>query len=298
MDWKQVFAGVISTIGTASVIVAALAVVGKAAVKSFFQAGVEELKADLKRQNDLELAKTKHQFELSLAREKERADIEKERLIRSLDSESAINERIRREIVAWANPILNSVRDLNGRLSNILENKGYEALDETATPPNPNWSISYSYFVNSTMYLFGQYFCWVQMLQQELSFEIFRSHELKDKVFVAIRAVSDALGNYPPEFDGAGNDTQVFRLQQRAIADVLATSRDTKRACLGYADFLAKYPAELQSLCEPVKRLVDKVKPAERRWNRLRAVHSALSTLEKECEALLKLEDRQITAPA
>jgi len=126
MAWKQVFASVISTIGTASVIVAALAVVGKDAVKSFFQAGVEELKADLKRQNDLELAKTKHQFELSLAREKERADIEKERFIRSLDSESAINERIRREILAWANPILNSVRDLKGRLSNILENEGYK----------------------------------------------------------------------------------------------------------------------------------------------------------------------------
>jgi hypothetical protein len=298
MDWKQVFESVASTIGTASVIVAALAFVGKAAVKNFFQAGLEELKANLKKQNELELAKTKHQFELALAKEKERADIEKETLLRSLDNEATINERIRREILAWANPILNSVLDLKGRLTNILENKGYEALDESSAPPNPNWSISYSYFVNSTMYLFGQYFCWVQMLQQELSFEIFRSHELKDRLFASIRDVSDALGNYPPEFDGAGNDTQVFRLQQRAIADTLASSRDTKRACLGYAEFLSKYSAELQSLCEPVKMLVDKVKPGERRWNRLRAVHSALLTLEKECEALLKLDDRPSTTPA
>ena len=167
------------------------------------------------------------------------------------------------------------------------------ALDENSTSANPDWSISYSYLFNSTLYLFGQYFCWVHMLQQELSFELFRSHLEKDESFAAIRKVSDAIGNFPPPVSGIGNDAPVFRLQQRAIGEVLAATRDGSRSCLGYSEFVdKKLDLQFYSVFELLQNLIDQVKPGERRWNRLQTVYDAPSELEEHCRKLLRHPSR------
>lgn len=176
MNWNQVFADVVAQIGTAAAIVTALAVIGKIAVEKFFAAGVETLKAELKRSNDLELARVKNDFALALQGEKARNEVEKVSFQQYLEDEATARDRIRREILAWANPILNSVYDLEARfITNILHKGGFEALDPRSATADPNWSSSHDYFLHSTMYLFARYFCWVYMLQEELSFELFRS---------------------------------------------------------------------------------------------------------------------------
>lgn len=304
MDWTQVFGDVAAKIGTSAVIVGALALIGKIAVQSFFKAGVEEftaelkhkseteletLKLDLKRKNDLELADVKHDFELSLEQQKQRAELQKATFLQSLETDAAAHERIRVEILKWANPILNSVRDLNGRLTNIIAEQGYLALDEETASHNPNWAVSYSYFVSSTLYLFGQYFCWVHMLEQRLNFELFRSHAEKDCFFSAIRRASEALASYPPEHKGSGNDVQIFRLQQRAIAETLTTANGEEKGCMGYAQFLTDCHANISPVLEPLRLLIDRIKPGERRWNRLKATREALAGVQEECERVLDL---------
>jgi hypothetical protein len=201
-------------------------------------------------------------------------------------------DRIRREIVAWANPIQDAAISLERRLTNILESEGYKALQPGYT--TADWSITYDYFLCSTMFLFGQYFCWIQMLRLELNFELFRTQSEKVALFNGIDAVSKALGDYPPAYSGTGDDIQVFRLQQRGIGELLARRINGKRVCQTYARFTGKISlGEYQAIFNPVFRLVDRVSPGEKRWNRLAATRTALKDLITKCDEVLRLADKE-----
>lgn len=220
------------------------------------------------------------------------ADIQKRRHELSLEAENSREERIHQEVIRWANPILGAVKDLEGRLRNILENKGYHALSEKSQKRiNLNWSISYDYFMYSTLYLFGQYFAWVRMLQEELNFELFQSQQEKDKFFKAVEKVSSSLGSFPPNYKCSGKDTQLFRLQQRAIGELLIIHEDDQRKCLSYPEFLQKLSAhEFNQHLKPLRSLLEDVDPQDDcRWKRLEATRQALIELKISCEELLDL---------
>jgi hypothetical protein len=282
---------VFTQLGTATAIVAAIAVIGKTAVTKFFEGGIATLKEELKRRNDLELQEVKQRFLASLQEEKQKADLDRERFKKKLETEAELSDRIRDLIVTWSNPILNSVRGLEDRLTNILCEEGFLALDPSRGNQDPDWSVSYDYFLGSTMYLFGQYFCWVNMLREKLSFELFQSHAEKDAFFAAIALVDRSLSEYPPMCDGTGNDTQVFRLQQRQMGELLSTTVDGHPACLAYGLFLTKLSRpEFENAFKPLRRLVDAVQPGERRWTRLTNTLELLTPLKQECEALLRIQ--------
>lgn len=221
------------------------------------------------------------------------ADIQKKEKELILITKNSRDERIRQEIVRWANPILGSVEELVGRLDNVLSHKGYVALSKNYSDRiNPDWSISYDYFMSSTLYLFGQYFAWIQMLREKMNFELFQSQDEKDAFFKAIRQVSSALGGFPPKYYFVGNDMQVFRLQQRAIGELLIIKEKDCLGCLSYPDFLLRMNDPSFSLhLIPLRRLLEGLEPIEddARWKRLDATRQALEALKVECEELLKI---------
>jgi hypothetical protein len=47
----------------------------------------------------------------------------------------------------------------------------------------------------STLFLFAEYFAWIRLLQERLSFELFESQETKDRFFAAIWGVTKALAS-------------------------------------------------------------------------------------------------------
>jgi len=138
------------------------------------------------------------------------------------------------------------------------------------------------------------------MLHQELSFELFRSQAEMRTFFAKVDKVSSKLSDFPPffegkekEYEGTGQDEQVFRLQQRAIGEILAARRGNRRACRSYAYFRTKLvDRDFSSVFDPVRRLIDKLKPEDRRWKRLVDTHAALTELQGECNRLLKLPGR------
>lgn len=295
VDWNTIFKQVLAQVGTATAIVAVLGLLGKLAVENYFKAGVEVLKAGLKSKNDEELARVKHGFESALLAEKANAEKGIFLFQHTVETQAARDERVRRELAAWANPILGAVEDLIARLVNILEGNGYEGLDPVTATSNSDWAMEHDYFLTSTLYLICRYFCWTRMLEEELSFEIFRSHCEMDEFFRNLIAVSKALGDFPPRYDGTGNDTQVFRLQQRALGEALSIREGKRRACLGYNLFVTRRAdtadKEVRPFLEPLEKLIDRVKPGERRFARLGAVLKALKGLETNCRKLLAMPE-------
>jgi hypothetical protein len=216
--------------------------------------------------------------EIESQREKIRFEQEKDRY-----------ERIRMEILRWANPILGAVEDLRWRLDNILRQKGYLALNPEYKE-TPHWSISYDYFFHSTLYLFGVYFAYAEALREELSFELFQDQEEKKELFSALASVGTALSGFPPPYRCTGGDRQVFHLEQRSIGSVVLRAEDRTR-CISYPDFRDKLSSEKFNLTfSPVRQLLEGVEPSPDncRWKRLEAVNTALAQVDEVCRKVLR----------
>jgi hypothetical protein len=201
-------------------------------------------------------------------------------------------ERIREEVLRWANPILGSVKSLTSRLANILDDDLYLALDPAGEewPLDENWAIDRDYALESTLFVFAEYFAWVQLLHERMSFELFESQKTKDEFFAAIWQVSGALSHWPePPVHGAGRDTQVFVLQQRAIGELLIVRDGDTPRVLGYPDFLAarndKPP--FTEMLAPLEVLLSGLEKETKRWQRLENTRGALVNLENSCNVLL-----------
>jgi hypothetical protein len=214
-----------------------------------------------------------------------------------LENEKQKQERIRHEIIRWSNPVLSSVQSLHNQLTNILEKDGYMAMrKDYKRQVNPNWSISYDYFISSIPFLFGQYFSWIRMLQDDLSFELFETQTEKDLFFRAIRNVSHSLSSFPlsNNYDCKGKDTQVFSLQQRAIGELLIIREGNLKRCMSYPEFLENMKnKEFQYHFQPLINLIDGIRPDDGcRWKRLEATAIALKDLEKICKELLNIQNQ------
>lgn len=215
---------------------------------------------------------------------KKEIDAEHTKLVTKLDEEAKVSreERIRAEVIRWANPSEIAVNSLYYRLKNIIKDGAYIALRENSKGQiNSNWSMDYEYFFNSTLYLFAQYFAWTRLLAEGLSIELFKSIQEKERLWNALENVKSCLSAYPSKYGGNGRDSQVFNLQQRAIAELLIISEDNSKRWMTYPEFLKKIKtdADFEYHMKPLKNLIETILPDEYRWKRLEAALEALSEL-------------------
>jgi hypothetical protein len=206
-------------------------------------------------------------------------------------------ERIRDEVLRWANPVLGAVTGLESRLTNILDDGLFVALDPRRAgeerPVDEDWAIGYEYALESTLFLFAEYFAWIRLLQERLSFELFETQETKDRFFDAIWDVSNALSRWPDEkVMGGGSDAQVFVLQQRAIGELLVHREEERPRVLSYPEFLAarESDARFDRVLAPLASLLTGVRPQTKRWQRLEGTRLAVGGLRQHCDQLLGLE--------
>lgn len=197
-------------------------------------------------------------------------------------------DRIREEVHRWSNPILGSVRDLRGRLDNILCGEGYVALAPGFRPPS-NWSISHDYFIGSSLYMFGVYFAYAGAMRDSLSFELFETQEEKEQLLDGLAAVGHALSVYPAPDGCSGKDVQVFHLEQRAMGALLLL--EDGRRCISYPAFIDKLaePGFARTF-QPLQDLLVEARPESAcRWRRLERVNVALVALDDICKNLLDI---------
>jgi len=198
------------------------------------------------------------------------------------EAKASEKERIRAEVIRWANPSEIAVNGLYYRLKNIIEYGAYIALSENSEGQiHPNWSINHEYFFNSTLYLFAQYFAWTRLLEDDLSREIFKSVPEKERLWSALNNVNACLSVFPSKYGGIGRDSQVFNLQQRAIAELLIISENNPKRWMTYPEFLKKLKndADFEYHVKPLKNIIETLLPDEYRWKRLEAALKELSEL-------------------
>jgi hypothetical protein len=295
IDWSALF----KTLGSTTIIVGALAFVAQAAIKHLLTRDIAKHKEALTFETQKQLLALKKTADEQLLTQKNTFDTQMESFKAEADANAARKDRIREQVTQWANPILDAIRGLETRLNNILSDGGYFALsNDTQSKVNPEWSITYDYFYPTTIYLFSQYFCWIRLFEENLSFELFTAHPEKDSFLEKVREVERTLSAYPmkelSDLTGTG-DRQIFRLQQRAMGETLATSQETSGPrCMRVSDFLEKWKEpNFSPQFSPLTQFVDRLRPEDKfRWKRLQLMQSALQRLRRECEHLLRADER------
>ena len=263
IDWHEI----LTTLGSSVILIAAMAYVGKSVIEHLFKRNI--LRTELHHRR----AEQEHKVQIN--------------------RDDASTERIREELLRWSNPILGSVKALRERLENVLKHEGYLGLSlDCKDRVNPNWSITYDYFMSSTVYLFCQYFCYLELLRENLRFEIFQDHEEKDLFFDKSRKVGKALSSFPNKaLDSLPQegDMQVFNLQQRMLGEIVTVRDGDVARCMKYSEFLAMWKeADSNGALNPlVEFLRDLNETNVRRWRRLELMKAALDELYKECESLI-----------
>jgi hypothetical protein len=155
----------------------------------------------------------------------------------------------------------------------------------------------------STIYLFGQYFAWVRMLEESLRQETFQAQQAKDDLFDCIDEVGKCLRRFPA--GQRGKDRQVFQLQQRAIGELLILHEADSRRCMSYPEFVEKWRGDDQGFklhLKPLEYLLRDLHPGDHtangepweddpRWARLSCTENKLDKLRCYCEKLLGLRE-------
>ncbi|MDD2383128.1 MAG: hypothetical protein PHN18_02965 [Sulfurospirillaceae bacterium] len=180
------------------------------------------------------------------------------------------------ELKKWTNPVLSSVNGLIGRLDYFINKNGKKALLED--------ELEYNYYMPSSLYYFAQYLCWIQVLKEEINYEIFNEKKDEKDFFNAIHSVNVNLRS-------TAFMTPIYSLQQRQIAEMMISHENGKRICKSYYEFEENYKSEkFRLIIFPIEKLIQGINGEISNEEQLRAICSSLSELKKCCTKVLKNE--------
>lgn len=297
IDWSAVGTALTATAAVSLAVTGVAAFLGKSLFQWMSARDLEAHKAKLAQEGALAIEAVRAEAAAALARQTAEQGRALERLKADLSREGQSEAQIRAEIRRWSNPILAAVDGLIGRLENVVADGGYVALQPQATPP-ADWSVTYDYFLPSTVYLFAQYFCWTELLRQELSFQLFETQADKDAFFTAQLDAGRCLSSWPiaqldPQAPSAC-DAQVFALQQRQMGEALIVQGERGQACMSYAAFTLRWRNDSDFLnhFKPLKDFLQELSPnLPARWRRLEEMTRKLYAVRSACRRVLQLPE-------
>ena len=186
-------------------------------------------------------------------------------------AERLATERAQARLDRYQEPLVRAPFDLQSRLFNILER------DLLATG-----TANREYIEKSTVWLFGQYFGWAEILRREAQFLALPTADDRAKVQRLLGQIARACSS---DSFGAGVGLQIQRSEQRALGEVMVIEgRDAvggvRSDCLGYAAFFTAVDNPRSPINRWYSRLRSEVWPAgEMRSVRLAQLQHALIDL-------------------
>lgn len=183
-----------------------------------------------------------------------------------------------RELVdRYQEPLVRAAYDLQSRLWNILRQNMLGAYGSDRNSP------AWTYARESTAWLFGQYFGWVEIIRREVQYLRLPDYDERRRLTEALDTVTHVCSSDRPTLGAA---FQVFRAQQRALGELMIVDGHDARGrqrtdCMGFAAFtdaLANPAHSVSSWFGPLIRSVDAVQPSSR-GDRLTELQHALIDL-------------------
>ncbi|MCC5479054.1 hypothetical protein [Streptomyces barringtoniae] len=170
---------------------------------------------------------------------------------------AALSRKVARQDVMGRvrDPLLWAAFELQSRIYNIARSEsGFLTFYYKEGTPRER-----KYALRNTLYVFAQYFGWVEILRQRIQFLDLGEQEYNRKVMELLHEVS---GHFSSDTN-RGNGFRLFRGEQRALGELVIWADGEKQGCIGYVDFCRRLDADrdfadwFTSLEESIRHLGD-----------------------------------------
>ena len=157
------------------------------------------------------------------------AEIEQQQAIRAkLEERADLMSQVR-------DPLLWAAFDLQSRVYNVVTRQFLNVYRQSGTAEHK------AYAYRNTLFLFAQYFAWVEIIRRSVHFLDLGSEKENREIVNHLSGISNVLtsGSFPDLL------FLVFRGDQRAIGEIMIESQlPGELGCMGYAAFCAKLDTE------------------------------------------------------
>lgn len=147
----------------------------------------------------------------------------------------------KRALDNYREPLLAASYELQSRLYNILQLKFVEKYISS------NMAGKRDSAIESTLYVFAQFFGWSEIIRREVQYLRFSRDEQTREIGRLLRDITETFlaDKYGPQF-------MLWRVEQRGLGERMIVSSDSKMTCLGYASFVEKR-SSMQEWLGPLK---------------------------------------------
>jgi hypothetical protein len=183
----------------------------------------------------------------------------------------------RKALDSYREPLLAAAYELQARLYNILQLRFVEKFI------NDDAAGKRSSAINSTLYVFAQFFGWREIIRREVQYLRFSRDEQTRQIGRLLRSIGETFlsDKYGPQF-------MIWRVEQRGLGERMIVATDSRLTCLGYASFIDQRAAMTEWL-QPIKNDFEHLQDGGR--ERLAELQHLLLDLVKQ------LDDRQKRYP-
>jgi hypothetical protein len=142
----------------------------------------------------------------------------------------------------YREPLLAAAYELQARLHNILRNNFIE--DDVLSNKRGKQEAA----VESTLYVFAQFFGWREIIRRDIHFLRLDSGEQTREIAGLLSSIGETF--LTNEF---GPQCMIWRVEQRGLGERMITTSDGRATCMGYASFIEQRTTMNQWL-EPLER--------------------------------------------
>lgn len=228
-DFLQTF---LASLGGAGAAVAAVAFVGRGLVQNWLKKDLESYRHELR--------------------------IEEMRHGRELDR----NIELKKTLSEHSGVLLIAASDLQDRLWHLCQRQSSSKnpVLESEDPDKPHyssWTMTKRHYLTSTLFLFGQYFCWVQLIREKVRFLDFGEDQRTSEFQYHLKRIERALAETELQKlakSQISTDWPLFQLLQNEIGECMIVDRSSGRECISFYEFQGQCD-ELLSKTEGMRSL-------------------------------------------
>lgn len=142
----------------------------------------------------------------------------------------------------YREPLLAAAYELQARLHNILRNRFVEEYVLGDKGGKREAALE------STLYVFAQFFAWREIIRREVQFLRFSRDEETREVARLLRDIGETFLT-----DDFGHQFMIWRVEQRGLGERMIVVSDGRPTCIGYASFI-EGRATMKEWLEPLER--------------------------------------------
>jgi hypothetical protein len=142
----------------------------------------------------------------------------------------------------YRQPLLDSAYELQSRLHNILCDKFLETYLLGENQPKQEAAL------DSTLYVFGQFFGWREIIRRDIQFLRFSKAQETGATGELLKQITEAFLT-----DKHGRNLMIWRVEQRGLGERMIKVSGDRPRCMGYAEFVERRWT-MRRWLEPIER--------------------------------------------